>query len=134
MAEYVGTFGTRTLYLRNKFTTSLTWTEGPWSSTLTGTYKSGYQDQNLTNRATMPATASRIRPMQLKMNPTAARAGPRRAMRQTITPLPITVARTTAPAATCDQTASAPPARQVGQMPTAKVTSPSGIVQPSRAR
>ncbi len=58
MAEYVGTFGTRTLYLRNKFTTSLTWTEGPWSSTLTGTYKSGYQDQNLTNRATMPATAN----------------------------------------------------------------------------
>jgi iron complex outermembrane receptor protein len=58
MAEYVGTFGTRTLYLRNKFTSSLTWNEGSWSSTLTGTYKSGYQDQNLTNRATMPATAN----------------------------------------------------------------------------
>ena len=58
MVEYVGTFGTRTLYLRNKFTTSLTWNEGPWSSTLTGTYKSGYQDQDLSNRATMPATAN----------------------------------------------------------------------------
>ena len=58
MVEYVGEFGTRTLYLRNKFTTSLTWKQGHWSSTLTGTFKSGYKDQNLSNRATLPATAN----------------------------------------------------------------------------
>ena len=58
MAEYVGEFGTRTLYLRNKFTSSLTWSNDKWSSTLTGTYKSGYKDQNLSDRATMPATAN----------------------------------------------------------------------------
>lgn len=58
MVEYVGSFGPRTLYLRNKFTTTLTWNEGPWSSTLSGTFKSGYQDQDLRNRATVPATAN----------------------------------------------------------------------------
>ncbi|MDP2369018.1 TonB-dependent receptor [Rhodoferax sp.] len=58
LVEYVGTFGTRTLYLRDKFTASLTWSQGPWSSTLTGTYKSGYKDQDLSDRATMPATAN----------------------------------------------------------------------------
>jgi iron complex outermembrane receptor protein len=58
MVEYVGSFGTRTLYLRDKFTAALTWTKDAWSTTLTGTYKSGYDDQNLTDRATMPATAN----------------------------------------------------------------------------
>jgi iron complex outermembrane receptor protein len=58
MVEYVGSFGTRTLYLRNKFTTSLTWDGGPWTSTLTGTFKSGYKDQDLRDRATLPATAN----------------------------------------------------------------------------
>jgi iron complex outermembrane receptor protein len=58
MVEYVGSFGTRTLYLRNKFTASMTWAKDNWTSTLTGTYKSSYADQNLADRATMPATAN----------------------------------------------------------------------------
>ena len=56
MVEYVGEFGSRTLYLRNKFTTSLTWSTSDWSSTINASYKSGYKDQNLaTSGATAPA-------------------------------------------------------------------------------
>ena len=58
MVELVGAFGTRTLYLRNKFTASLTLSKDQWNTTLTGTYKSGYQDQNLADRTTPPATAN----------------------------------------------------------------------------
>lgn len=58
MVEMVGGFGIRTLYLRNKFTASLTLGKDKWNTTLTGTYKSGYKDQDLTDRATMPATAN----------------------------------------------------------------------------
>ena len=43
--DLVGKFGARTIYLRNKLTGSATWASGPWSTTLTGTYKSGYKDE-----------------------------------------------------------------------------------------
>lgn len=58
LTEYVGEFGLRTLYLRNKFNASLTWSQGPWSSTLNASYKSGYKDQDLSGRNTVPATAN----------------------------------------------------------------------------
>lgn len=45
MVEYVGQFGTRTLYLRNKVSADFTWTTGPWSATVNGSYSSGYRDQ-----------------------------------------------------------------------------------------
>lgn len=58
MVELVGNFGTRTLYLRNKFTASLTLSKDQWNTTLTGTYKSGYKDQDISDRTTQPATAN----------------------------------------------------------------------------
>ena len=58
MTEYVGEFGLRTLYLRDKFNASLRWSQGDWSSTVTASYKSSYKDQNLDGRATLPSTAN----------------------------------------------------------------------------
>lgn len=58
MKEYVGQFGTRTLYLRDKFSASLTGAMDNWTGTVSMTYKSGYKDQDLSDRATMPATAN----------------------------------------------------------------------------
>ena len=59
MKEYVGEFGARTLYLRDKFTASATWNQGDWRTTFSGTYKSGYKDDDLkTFAGTLPATAN----------------------------------------------------------------------------
>jgi iron complex outermembrane receptor protein len=55
MTELVGSFGTRTLYLKDKFNATLTWTRGDWSSTVNANYKSGYKDQDLSGRNTPPA-------------------------------------------------------------------------------
>lgn len=59
LVEYVGQFGTRTIYLRNKFTASLNWSHGDWASTFTGTYKSGYVDQDMAAKGVQPATANK---------------------------------------------------------------------------
>ena len=61
LSEFVGEFGLRTLYLRDKINTSLTWSQGPWSSTLNMNYQSGYKDQNLTGRNTPPAISLNAR-------------------------------------------------------------------------
>jgi iron complex outermembrane receptor protein len=45
MEELVGKFGVNDLFLRWKHNASFTYTTGPWSGTLTQTYKSGYKDQ-----------------------------------------------------------------------------------------
>ena len=59
LQEYVGTFGARTLYLRDKFTANATWSQGDWRTTLSGTYKSGYADDDLkTFAGTLPAGAN----------------------------------------------------------------------------
>jgi len=58
MQEYVGEYSVRTLYLKNKFNASVTWSQGDWSSTFSGNYSSGYKDQDLSGRATLPASAN----------------------------------------------------------------------------
>ena len=58
LTEYVGQFGTRTLFLRDKLNASLTWSQGAWSSTGTMNFQSGYNDQDLSGRSTQPATAT----------------------------------------------------------------------------
>ncbi len=59
LKEYVGAFGARTLYLRDKLTASATWSEGNWRSTMSGTFKSGYADDDLkTFGGTLPAGAN----------------------------------------------------------------------------
>ncbi|MES2152734.1 MAG: TonB-dependent receptor [Pseudomonadota bacterium] len=45
MQELVGKFGVNDLYLRWKHNASFTYADGPWSTTLTQTFKSGYKDQ-----------------------------------------------------------------------------------------
>jgi iron complex outermembrane receptor protein len=47
MQELVGEFGVHDLFLRWKHNASFTYTTGPWSGTLTQTYKSGYKDEAL---------------------------------------------------------------------------------------
>lgn len=58
LTQYVGEFGTRTLFLRDKFNASLTWSQGDWSGTGTMNFQSGYKDQDLSGRSTQPATAN----------------------------------------------------------------------------
>jgi len=58
MVDLVGTFGLRTLYLRNKANAELTWNSGAWSTTGTATYNSSYADQNMAAKGVMPATAN----------------------------------------------------------------------------
>jgi iron complex outermembrane receptor protein len=45
MIEQVGEFGTDDLHLRWKHMLAFTYAQGPWSGTLTQSYKSGYKDQ-----------------------------------------------------------------------------------------
>jgi iron complex outermembrane receptor protein len=45
MEELVGKFGVNDLFLRWKHNATFTYVEGPWSGTLTQTYKTGYKDQ-----------------------------------------------------------------------------------------
>ena len=58
--DLVGAFGARTLYLRNKITGSLTWAGGDWSSTLTGSFKSGYRDEAFPAGVTPPPGANQF--------------------------------------------------------------------------
>ncbi len=58
LVGYVGTFGARTLYLRNKFNAELGWSQGNWAATLVGNYKSGYADQDMSAKGTPPATTN----------------------------------------------------------------------------
>lgn len=55
LREFVGTFGTRTLYLRDKINASLGWGLGDWFTTFTANYKSSYEDQDMSGKGTMPA-------------------------------------------------------------------------------
>ena len=55
LVELVGKFGTRTIYLRWKHTARFTWTSGDWSTTASQSFKSGYADQDMTLKGTMPA-------------------------------------------------------------------------------
>ncbi|KQW51121.1 MULTISPECIES: TonB-dependent receptor [unclassified Roseateles] len=52
LVEQVGEFGTRTLYLRNKFTADVGWARDSWAATLSMVYKSGYNDEDLTRFGT----------------------------------------------------------------------------------
>ena len=52
LQEYVGEFGLRTLYLRDKFSADLGWSRNDWSTTFSMVYKSGYKDQDLTRFGT----------------------------------------------------------------------------------
>ncbi|RYG97696.1 MAG: TonB-dependent receptor, partial [Alphaproteobacteria bacterium] len=52
LVEQVGEFGTRTLYLRNKFNADIGWAKGDWATTLSAVYKSGYNDEDLTRFGT----------------------------------------------------------------------------------
>lgn len=58
LVDLVGAFGLRTIYLRNKVSADFTWNSGAWSSTVTGTYNSGYADQNMSAKGVQPATAN----------------------------------------------------------------------------
>jgi iron complex outermembrane receptor protein len=52
LREQVGEFGTRTLYLRNKFNADIGWAQGNWATTLSMVYKSSYLDEDLTRFGT----------------------------------------------------------------------------------
>ncbi|UXH78670.1 TonB-dependent receptor [Roseateles amylovorans] len=56
--DQVGKFNTRTLYLRDKFNADLTWSRDNWSATFSTIYKAGYDDQDMSAKGVLPATAN----------------------------------------------------------------------------
>ncbi|WP_457425982.1 TonB-dependent receptor domain-containing protein [Roseateles sp. P5_E7] len=52
LLEQVGQFGTRTLYLRNKFSADLGWASGDWATTMSMVFKSSYMDEDQTRFGT----------------------------------------------------------------------------------
>lgn len=52
LKEFVGEFGLRTLYLRDKFSADLNWDRDSWSATLAAVYKSSYKDQDMSRFGT----------------------------------------------------------------------------------
>ncbi|MDN3919439.1 TonB-dependent receptor domain-containing protein [Roseateles violae] len=48
LQQYVGAFGLRTLYLKDKFSFDIGWAGDAWATTFSTIYKSGYKDQDMT--------------------------------------------------------------------------------------
>jgi iron complex outermembrane recepter protein len=58
--ELVGEWNTRDLFVRWKHSARFTYSQGPWSSTLSQSYTAGYKDENLIDRKFAPDFKERV--------------------------------------------------------------------------